>query len=198
MSADGLPRTVTAAELARAAGIDPKTFRAALRRANLNWHAHYERWEVPFGSAEHRDMSDVLAHKGELPLALVGIVNAGRSVLATQRAVDIGKPRPLESQPHGGAQHLVRRRLDEMVVRRRLPFARDGGLKREVLQLDPAILPEHRHQRHDKVGLVERLALRAILVEQGLSLQSSANHEKSKCLIDSDPRELHVPHFPNK
>ena len=61
MSASGLKRTVTAAEIARAAGIDPKTFRAALRRANLNWHAHYEKWEVPFGSAEHRDMSDVLA-----------------------------------------------------------------------------------------------------------------------------------------
>lgn len=61
MSAASLPRTVTAAEIARAAGIDPKTFRAALRRANLNWHAHYEKWEVPFGSAEHRDMSDVLA-----------------------------------------------------------------------------------------------------------------------------------------
>lgn len=61
MSVAGLPRTVTAAEIARAAGIDPKTFRAALRRANLNWHAHYEKWEVPFGSAEHHDMSDVLA-----------------------------------------------------------------------------------------------------------------------------------------
>lgn len=61
MSAAGLPRTVTAAEIARAAGIDPKTFRAALRRANLNWHAQYEKWEVPLGSAEHRDMSDVLA-----------------------------------------------------------------------------------------------------------------------------------------
>lgn len=61
MSAGSLPRTVTAAEIARAAGIDPKTFRAALRRANLIWHAYYEKWEVPFGSAEHRDMSDVLA-----------------------------------------------------------------------------------------------------------------------------------------
>lgn len=61
MSAASLPRMVTAAEIARAAGIDPKTFRAALRRAKLNWHAHYEKWEVPFGSAEHRDMSDVLA-----------------------------------------------------------------------------------------------------------------------------------------
>lgn len=57
----GLPLTVTAAEMARNAGIDPKTFRAALRRANLKWHAYYEKWEVPFGSAEHRDMSDVLA-----------------------------------------------------------------------------------------------------------------------------------------
>ena len=61
MSAASLPRTVTAAEIARAAGIDPKTFRAALRRANLNWHAHYEKWEVPFGSAEHHEMSEVLA-----------------------------------------------------------------------------------------------------------------------------------------
>lgn len=57
----GLALTVTAAEMARTAGIDPKTFRAALRRANLKWHAHYEKWEVPFGGAEHHDMSEVLA-----------------------------------------------------------------------------------------------------------------------------------------
>lgn len=61
MSGVNSPRTVTAAEIARLAGIDPKTFRAALRRANLKWHAHYDKWVVPFGSDEHHEMNGVLA-----------------------------------------------------------------------------------------------------------------------------------------
>jgi len=61
MSSADSPRTVTAAEIARSVDIGPKTFREALRRANLRWHAHYEKWEVPFGSDEHHEMIAVLA-----------------------------------------------------------------------------------------------------------------------------------------
>lgn len=50
----------TAVEMARAAGIDPKRFRSALRGACLRWHAHNGSWEVRVGSAQHADMQRVL------------------------------------------------------------------------------------------------------------------------------------------
>ncbi|MGD9508273.1 MAG: hypothetical protein AB7I59_11330 [Geminicoccaceae bacterium] len=53
--------TTTAAEMARLHGIDPKRFRAALRRAGLQWHSHNERWEVGIGSPERQDMERILA-----------------------------------------------------------------------------------------------------------------------------------------
>ncbi len=58
---DGIKGVTTAAEMARSLGIDPKRFRAALRRAGLGWHSHNESWEVCIGSSEHRDMQRVLA-----------------------------------------------------------------------------------------------------------------------------------------
>lgn len=60
MSGSGSSRLVTAADMARSAGIDPKRFRAALRQANINWHPHNGRWEALRDSAEHRDMLQVL------------------------------------------------------------------------------------------------------------------------------------------
>ncbi len=53
-------RNVTAVDMAKEAGISPKRFRQALRKANLPWHSYYERWEVPEGSPEHEDMKRVL------------------------------------------------------------------------------------------------------------------------------------------
>jgi len=47
--------------MAKAAGIDPKAFRSALRTACLSWHMHGARWLVTKGSAEHEDMKRVLA-----------------------------------------------------------------------------------------------------------------------------------------
>ncbi|WP_202820862.1 hypothetical protein [Rhizorhabdus dicambivorans] len=113
MSAASLPRTVTAAEIARTAGIDPKTFRAALRRANLKWHAHYERWEVPFGSAEHHDMSDVLAS-----LTLSG----------KPAPTSLPRTRSLQSAPRGSSDEtwiigLCDEVLGEQAIRQhRFPF----------------------------------------------------------------------------
>jgi len=57
----------TAAEMASLRGIDPKRFRAALRRAGLPWHSHNGRWEVSVGSAEHQDLVRVLATLGVAP-----------------------------------------------------------------------------------------------------------------------------------
>jgi hypothetical protein len=57
----------TAVEMARQADVDPKRFRAALRKAGLRWHSHNGRWEVVIDSSEHRDMVSVLALLGPGP-----------------------------------------------------------------------------------------------------------------------------------
>jgi len=53
--------TVTAIEMAKGAGIDPKAFRLALRAAKLHWHTHNDRWIVDRDSPRHSDMKAVLA-----------------------------------------------------------------------------------------------------------------------------------------
>lgn len=50
----------TAADMARAAGVDPKIYRAALRRADLYWHAEGAAWTVLIGSDRHKEMEAVL------------------------------------------------------------------------------------------------------------------------------------------
>jgi len=51
---------ITAVEMARHAGIDPKAYRRALRSEGLRWHGHNDRWTVPQDSPEHDDMRRVL------------------------------------------------------------------------------------------------------------------------------------------
>ena len=51
---------VTAVEMAKAEGVDPKKFRAALRRESFSWHSLGERWTVGRDSPEHRDMQTVM------------------------------------------------------------------------------------------------------------------------------------------
>ena len=51
---------IDAEEMGRNAGVNPKTFRSALRREGFVWHRHYERWTVRRGSPEHKDMRRVL------------------------------------------------------------------------------------------------------------------------------------------
>jgi len=46
---------------ADAAGVDPKTFRQALRDHHFSWHRHNAPWEAEEGSSKHRDMLRVLA-----------------------------------------------------------------------------------------------------------------------------------------
>ena len=59
-----MARTVTAADMARAAGAPENIFRGYLRRAKdrggMRWHERYGRWTVVIGSHEHAEMSDVL------------------------------------------------------------------------------------------------------------------------------------------
>ena len=49
-------RLTTAIVIAEAFGLDPKSYRAALRREHFAWHEHGERWLVSPGSAEQEDM----------------------------------------------------------------------------------------------------------------------------------------------
>jgi len=46
--------------MAKQAEIDPKRFRAALRKENFAWHKHIDRWTVVIGSFEHAAMERVL------------------------------------------------------------------------------------------------------------------------------------------
>lgn len=51
---------VTAAEIARANGIDPKRYRQALRDASFSWYVWGSPWTVEAGSAKHEDLLRVL------------------------------------------------------------------------------------------------------------------------------------------
>jgi hypothetical protein len=46
--------------MAKQVGIDPKRFRAALRKENFEWHKHNDPWTVVIGSIEHAAMERVL------------------------------------------------------------------------------------------------------------------------------------------
>jgi len=51
---------VSAAEMARAAGVSPKRFRAALRKERFPWHQYNDRWTAERGSDRHLAMQRVL------------------------------------------------------------------------------------------------------------------------------------------
>lgn len=51
---------ITAIDIARSAGVDPKAYRQALRDADFPWHHHNERWTVEIDSPEHEAMRRVL------------------------------------------------------------------------------------------------------------------------------------------
>ena len=52
--------TTSAVDMAKQAGIDPKSFRKALRDERLSWHNHNDRWTVEIGSEQHMVMERVL------------------------------------------------------------------------------------------------------------------------------------------
>lgn len=53
-------RFVSAIEMARGVGVDPKEYRKALRAENFSWHRHNDRWTVDRDSDRHADMERVL------------------------------------------------------------------------------------------------------------------------------------------
>jgi hypothetical protein len=56
------PQWITAEGMAKEVGIDPKQFRAALRKdGDIQWHGRYARWTVQRRSPHHDDMVRVLS-----------------------------------------------------------------------------------------------------------------------------------------
>jgi hypothetical protein len=55
------PGIITAVQIAKANGIDPKVFRGRLRKAEIKWHQHGAPWGVLRGSPQHADMERVMA-----------------------------------------------------------------------------------------------------------------------------------------
>jgi hypothetical protein len=55
-----MSETVTAIEMAKASGVDPKAFRAALRACGFRWHIRNAPWTVHKDSPEYDDMRQVL------------------------------------------------------------------------------------------------------------------------------------------
>jgi hypothetical protein len=55
-----MPETITAIEMAKSPGIDPKAFRAALRKQKFSWHIATHHWTVAKDGPEHDDMRQVL------------------------------------------------------------------------------------------------------------------------------------------
>jgi len=53
-------REITAVEIARRHHIDPRRFRAALRKRQFKWHEGGAFWTVKYGSPEHEDMEQVM------------------------------------------------------------------------------------------------------------------------------------------
>ncbi len=71
----------SAGEMARNAGIDPKQFRAALRKAGPNWHVHGAAWTVVVGDERHRQMEAVMAE----------LTGGGRPVARAQGGAKVPK-----------------------------------------------------------------------------------------------------------
>ncbi len=102
-----MSRLTSAVDMARSRQVDPKRFRAALRRAKLGWHSPNGRWEAWVGSPEHLDMERVLDAisrnhliEGASPSRILSLseqVGAERAVLAGRKN-SVDEP-PKESFP---------------------------------------------------------------------------------------------------
>lgn len=49
-------RLITAEAIAHAFGLNPKSYRAALRRESFDWHGRYDPWLVSPGSPEQQQL----------------------------------------------------------------------------------------------------------------------------------------------
>lgn len=146
-----LIRRITAVEMARAADVDPKRFRAALRAAQFDWHVPNTPWEMVADSVEHRDLQRILDQIVTGPPSLTRARSAGR-----ERAGDRDETYVID---------LCDAVLGQAALRQhRFPFLRgDPGAKgrRVVLPVDafyPAlklVVEYHEHQHSERVALFD-------------------------------------------
>jgi hypothetical protein len=146
---------VTAAEIARANGLDPKRYRQSLRDAKLAWYVHGAAWTVELGSQQHDDMLRVLKTLIEGRSLSPAPVPAGRTESLTSGTSD-------ESYVIG----LCDTFLGRVAVRQhRFEFLRgDAGagkvgrmLPVDTWYADLALVIEYRERQHsDKVGFFDR------------------------------------------
>ncbi len=120
---------------------------------------HPDRGEevVPVLEVQHPRLR--VAEQLELPLPPLLAELARLEVLPPEDGVDVLEPGALEREPHAHAEELVGARLDEVVERGRPALRRGPRCPAEPLELGAPVVPEHRHQREDEVGLVELDAL---------------------------------------
>lgn len=139
----------TAAEMARIRGIDPKRFRAALRRAGLQWHSHNGRWEVSVGSAEHQDLVRILGSLGVAP--------SNRD--AIRRLRDAGRPPTRISSDEAWIVDLCDSVLSKTALRQhRFPFlvgdagksGRNTPLPVDAYYPELALVVEYHEPQHSK------------------------------------------------
>lgn len=102
--------------MARAAGMDPKRFRNALRAENFPWHGRDQPWSVELGGSEHRQMVEVLDRLGGGP-----------------RRPAVGGARPARhSSRDGSDEHYIIDLCDEVLGQRAL-----RGHRFDFLRGDP-------------------------------------------------------------
>lgn len=191
--------------MARAAGVDPKRFRAALRKAGLAWHGAGVPWSVETGGAQHRQMQAVLQSLAE-----------PRGVPAVPPS-RVGTAAPSTGRGHSDEAYVIDlcdAALGEAAIRQhRFDFLRgDGGSRGEGARLPvdawyPAhnLVVEYRERQHSEaiaffdrrttvsgMGRGEQRALydqrrRDVLADQGIGLVeidfSMFAHDRAKRII---------------
>jgi hypothetical protein len=169
---------VTAAEIARAHGLDPKRYRQALRDAKLSWYVWGAPWTVPAGSSQHDDMLHVLQ-----------AVLAGSSRTSTNPSER--KPRSASRRDSDEAYiiDLCDAVLDRIAVRQhKLDFLRgDAGPRAQGRMLpvdawyaDLGLVIEYRERQHSEaVGFFDRR-----------ETVSGVNRGEQRRLYDQRRREL--------
>src|SRR5690606_17090510 len=109
---------------------------------------------VPVVEVEHELLS--LLQLLELTFPEFGTDLACVEILPPQNAVDVLQPGPAERQGHPDPQQLVRTGFFQIrITRAEVGWARLDRGTAERLQFPPPLLPVHRHQGEDEVGLVQ-------------------------------------------
>lgn len=145
---------VTAAEIAREHGLDPKRYRQALRDAKLSWYVWGAPWTVHSGSSQHEDLLRVL----RAVLASDGPVRASRS-----KGKQLSVSRSLSDEAY--VIDLCDTFLGRKAVRQhKFDFLRgDVGMRAQGMMLpvdawyrDLALVIEYRERQHSEtVGFLD-------------------------------------------